>query len=77
MNQKLLESPTEGPEVHVRKETFTDSEVVPEQLRQPQNDLLTPVVVFVATTVLIVTAFEFGGFSVREFVENLLPSRML
>ena len=77
LNQKLLESPTEGPEVHVRKETFTDSEVVPEQLRQPQNNLLTPVVVFVATTVLIVTAFEFGGFSVREFVENLLPSRML
>jgi len=80
LNQKLLESPTEWPEINLHKTTFKDSEVVspvPEQSVQPQNNLLTTIVWIIAGTALTLTAIEFGGFSVRDFVENLTASKML
>ena len=80
LNQKLLESPTEWPEINLHKTTSKDSEVVspvPEQSVQPQNNLLTTIVWIIAGTALTLTAIEFGGFSVRDFVENLTASKML
>ena len=81
----LLEAPKEGKEMNIRKESFENVETevainsesvlpVPEQLVQPQNNFLTPAIWVAAAVALTIFAVEFGGFSVRDLVQDLLVS---
>ena len=85
LNQKLLEAPKEGREMHTSKETFKDVErevvantemeiPIAEQQVQPQNRLLTSVIWAAAAVILTISVVEFGGLSIGNLVRDLLAS---
>ena len=87
LSQKLLEAPSKGQEMNVHREEFRDVErevvansditqPVSDQIVQPQNKFLTPVIWAAAAVILTISLVEFGGLSIGNLVRDLLASNL-